>query len=198
MTIVQIAIVYYSGSGITNSVAKLIAQGVEAFSENSCHLLRIQPEQVVNGRWKSDEILTKLSHSDGIIFGSPTYMGSVASQFKAFMDATSELWVSRQWKNKIAAGFTCCSSPAGDNLNSLIQLAVFAAQHGMLWVGQEEVPEKYVSGGNADDANRLGSFLGLATQVTMGETLEQSLSGDHKTAKRFGERIAEMTKRVMS
>jgi len=39
--------------------------------------------------------------------------------------------------------------------------------------------EKYVSGGNPDDANRLGSFLGLAT-VTAGETLEQAPSGERK------------------
>jgi len=61
----------------------------------------------------------------------------------------------------------------------LIQLAVFAAQHGMLW-WVRQLPEKYVSGGNPDDANRLGSFLGLATQVTAGETLEQAPSGERK------------------
>jgi len=44
------------------------------------------------------------------------------------------------------------------------------------WV--RTVPEKYVVA--ADDANRLGSFLGLATQVTAGETLEQAPSGERK------------------
>ena len=109
------------------------------------------------------------------------------------MDKTSELWAARQWKNKVAAGFTSSGSPAGDNLNCLMQLAVFAAQHGMIWVGQSELPEKYMSGGSLDDANRLGSFLGLATQVTAGQLLEQAPSGDFKTAKLFGRRVAELT-----
>jgi len=104
------------------------------------------------------------------------------------------LWTTQHWKNKVAGGFTCCGSPAGDSLSSLIQLAVFAAQHGMIWVGQSELPGKYVSGGSPDDANRLGSFLGLATQVTAGESLEQAPPGDRKTAELFGQRIAELTK----
>lgn len=188
-----ISIVYYSGSGITDGVAKLIATGVELVDGVDYHLLRINPKHIVDGRWHDHETLNTLNASQGIILGSPTYMGSLASQFKAFMDKTSELWVTHQWKNKVAGGFTSCSSPAGDNLNCLIQLAVFAAQHGMIWIGQSELPEKYVSGGTPDDANRLGSFLGLATQVTVGQTLEQAYSGDLKTAKLFGKRVAEIT-----
>ena len=137
-------------------------------------------------RWKHDEILDTLAVSNGIIFGSPTYMGSIASPLKAFMETTSELWVTQIWKNKVAGGFTCCSFSSGDNLNSLIQLAVFAAQHSMVWVGQSELPGKYASGGSPDDANRLGSFLGLATQVTTGESLSQSPPGDRQTALLFG------------
>jgi NAD(P)H dehydrogenase (quinone) len=188
-----ISIAYFSGSGTTDAVAKLISAGVETVETVHCHLLRIVPEHIVNGRWKHQATLETLAASDGIIFGSPTYMGSIASPFKAFMETTSELWSTQIWKNKVAAGFTCRSSPAGDNLSSLIQLAVFAAQHSMIWVGQSELPGKYTSGGSPDDANRLGSFLGLATQVTAGESLEQAPSGDRKTAMLFGQRIAELT-----
>jgi len=56
----------------------------------------------------------------------------------------------------------------------LIQLVVFAAQHGMLW-WVRHIARKYVSGGNPDDANRLEALL--AAQVTAGETLEQAPSG---------------------
>lgn len=192
----NISIVYFSGTGVTESVAKLIATGVKNVKTTKCNLLRIVPENIVNGRWKHHEIMETLAVSDGIIFGSPTYMGSVASAFKAFMETTSELWAKQIWKNKVAGGFTCCSSPSGDNLNSLIQLAIFAAQHGMVWVGQSELPGKYTSGGSLDDANRLGSFLGLATQVTTGKSLEQAPSGDRKTAILFGQRISEMTKKI--
>ncbi len=54
-------------------------------------------------------------------------MGSASAQFKAFMDASSKVWYTRDWKDKIAAGFTTSASQSGDKLNTLIQLAVFAA-----------------------------------------------------------------------
>lgn len=191
---ITISLVYFSGSGVTEGVAQLIAAGIGTVENTDCRLLKILPAHLNNGRWWHQETLDVLNRSQGIVFGSPTYMGSVASTFKAFMDTTSELWVQQQWKNKLAAGFTTCSSPAGDNLNSLLQMSVFAAQHAMIWIGQAELPGKYASGGSPDDANRLGSFLGLATQVTIGESLDNSPSGDRKTAKLFGQRIAQLTK----
>ncbi|MES1022956.1 flavodoxin family protein [Gloeocapsa sp. BRSZ] len=190
----SISIIYFSGSGVTDGVVKLVAAGTETITAVHCHLLRLSPEHIVNGRWRHSETLDTLNASDGIIFGSPTYMGSIASPFKAFMDTTSELWMPQRWKDKLAAGFTTSGSPAGDNLNSLIQMSIFAAQHGMIWIGQVELPGKYASGGSPDDANRLGSFLGLATQLTPGESLELAPPGDHKTAKLFGQRIAELTR----
>ncbi|WP_292831862.1 flavodoxin family protein [Nostoc sp. JL33] len=88
----------------------------------------------VNGRWKNDEGLEKLNQADAIVFGSPTYMGGVAAQFKAFIDAASEVWFRQGWKDKIAAGFTHSSSPSGDKQGTLLYLAMNAAQHGMIWV----------------------------------------------------------------
>ena len=44
-----ISIVYFSGSGTTDSVAKLIADGVKTVEAAHCHLLQIVPEQIVNG-----------------------------------------------------------------------------------------------------------------------------------------------------
>jgi len=35
-------------------------------------------------------------------FGSPTYMGGPAAQFKAFADATGDRWAARTWANKVA------------------------------------------------------------------------------------------------
>lgn len=37
-------------------------------------------------------------------------------------------------ENKITASFTNSHSLSGDKLNYLMQLVVFAAQHGMIWV----------------------------------------------------------------
>ncbi|WP_235443889.1 flavodoxin family protein [Francisella tularensis] len=112
-----------------------------------------------------------LDDYDAIILDSPTYMGSVA------------------------AGFTNSHSLSGDKLNSLIQLVVFAAQHGMIWVGQAEhnqSPEGFA--GKEDVVNRIGSYLGVMAQSENDTPDVTPPSGDKLTAYKFGQRIAEITK----
>lgn len=46
------------------------------------------------------------------------------------------------WRNKIAAGFTNSGAMHGDKLHSLVTMALFAAQHGMIWVGLDLFPER--------------------------------------------------------
>ncbi len=89
-----------------------------------CVSLLLSVEEAENHR---DE----LDRTDAIIFGSPTCMGSVSGFFKQFMDATSSRWMEGRWQDKLAAGFTNSASQSGDKLNTLVQMAVFAAQHGM-------------------------------------------------------------------
>ena len=78
--------------------------------------------------------------ADAIVFGAPTYMGSLSAAFKTFMEASSRVWGAQGWQDKLAAGFTCSASQSDDKLNALQQLAVFAAQHGMLWVSLGLLP----------------------------------------------------------
>jgi len=51
------------------------------------------------------------------------------------MDASAAPYFVKAWKDKLAAAFTVSGSPSGDKLNTLTSLAIFAAQHGMLWIG---------------------------------------------------------------
>jgi NAD(P)H dehydrogenase (quinone) len=60
-----------------------------------------------------------LAKADGIIFGSPTYMGGPSWQFKKFADASSKPWFSQEWKDKVFAGFTNSASMNGDKLGTL-------------------------------------------------------------------------------
>lgn len=184
-----IAVVYFSGSGHTHLMAEAIAEGVRKAGSRA-ELLRISGEQIHDGRWQNDEIMAQLSQANAIVFGSPTYMGGVAAQFKAFLDAASSAWFAQQWKDKIAAGFTHSSSPSGDKQGTLLYLATYAAQHGMIWIGSAELPSQYV--GKTDGVNRLGSFLGVMGQSPMnlaGGNADLE-SGDRLTAEYFGQRIA--------
>jgi multimeric flavodoxin WrbA len=108
------------------------------------------------------------------------------------MDATSKLWYGRAWKDKVAAGFTNSASQSGDKLNSLIQLAIFAAQHGMIWVGLDLLPGNNNSKGSIADLNRLGSFLGAMAQSNADEGPDKGpIPSDLETAKVLGKRVAE-------
>lgn len=181
----KIAIIYHSGFGHTKKVAGIIAESAKSSgSEVSIYT--------------ADEAIAKLNELDdfdAMVFGAPTYMGSVSAKFKEFMDASSRKWMDGSWKNKIAAGFTNAGSLSGDKLNTLITLSIFAAQHGMIWVGQGEKPASSNEyGGKPEQVNRVGSSLGLMTQSDNSAPENNPSSGDIETAKLFGKRIAEITK----
>jgi NAD(P)H dehydrogenase (quinone) len=111
-------------------------------------------------------------------------MGSVSGPFKTFMDATGRRWMNQNWKDKIGAGFTNSGGLSGDKLNTLVQLAIFSAQHGMVWVGQAEM----TAGTAPESINRIGSMLGAAAQSDHGSS--EPSSGDLATAEKLGERVA--------
>ncbi|MEL6400258.1 MAG: flavodoxin family protein [Cyanobacteria bacterium J06626_4] len=189
-----IAIVYFSASGHTHLMAEAIAAGVQQ-AGHKAELLRITGDQITDGRWQDEAMMATLTAADGIIFGSPTYMGGVAGQFKAFIDAASEAWFAQLWKDKIAAGFTHSSSLSGDKQGTLIYLAINAAQHSMLWLNVGDMPSQYL--GKDDGVNRLGSFMGLMGQspMALGDADAQLDAGDRLTCINFGQRIAEAAER---
>lgn len=181
----KVAVVFHSGYGHTLRMAQSVAAGAGA------ELVAIDADgNLPEGGWET------LASADAIIFGSPTYMGSATAKFHEFMESTSKIWYGRGWKDKLAAGFTISASQSGDKLNTLVQMAVFAAQHGMLWVGNDLLPGNNNSKGSVEDLNRLGSFLGAMAQANADEGPEVAPPhSDRKTAERLGERVAEAAAR---
>ena len=189
----DIVILYHSGYGHTAKVAASVAEGVKN-GGGYAELIGISAEgNLTEADW------TKLDNAKAIIFGTPTYMGSASWQFKKFADASGGRWMKQAWKNKIAAGFTNSGSLSGDKLSTLHQLYVLAMQHSMIWVGMNEMPPQHTDGKSAqpDDINRIGSFSGLMTQSNNESPDVVPPKGDHETARRFGARIAEISKRFI-
>ncbi|CCB65992.1 MULTISPECIES: flavodoxin family protein [unclassified Hyphomicrobium] len=186
-----IAVVYHSGYGHTAVVAEHVAKGVETVAGATARLYKADDLTASDqGPW--DE----LANADAIVFGAPTYMGSASAVMKQFMDASSQVWYTRGWKDKIAAGFTNSASWSGDKLSTLTQLAVFAGQHGMVWVGTGMMPGYNSTTTTPEAINRLGSFLGLMTQANADEGADKAPpQQDRKTAELFGARIAEAATR---
>ena len=184
-----VSIVYHSGYGHTAKVAEAIATGAKV---DGVTVNLIKADGISEADWAT------LDASNAIIMGAPTYMGGVSAQFKTFADASSKRWFTQAWKDKIAAGFTNSGSYSGDKLSSLQYLQVLAMQHGMIWVGQAETAPVLADTQipTHDDINRIGSWVGLMTQANSKAPADIAPpAGDLETARRFGKRVAEVTKR---
>ncbi len=181
-----IAIVYHSGYGHTQRQAEAVAEGVNAVPGAKALLVPVAEAEANEAA---------LNAADAIIFGAPTYMGSVSAPFKTFMDWSSKAWFGQVWKDKLAAGFTNSASRSGDKFNTLVQLATYAAQHGMLWVSLGLLPGNNNSKGSEEDLNRLGGFLGALAQSNADEGPDKGPSrSDLATARHLGQRVAEQAK----
>ena len=177
----KIVIVYHSGYGHTRKIAEAVAEG------SGAALLAIDAEgNLPDGGWE------QLNAADAIVFGSPTYMGSVSWQFKKFADASSKPWFTQQWKNKLAAGFTNSATMNGDKLSTLHYLFTLSQQHSMYWVGTGMMPNNNKAA-QRNDINYIGSFSGLMTVSPSDASVDEIPAGDLATAKVFGQRVAEAT-----
>jgi NAD(P)H dehydrogenase (quinone) len=179
----HVVVVYHSGYGHTQRMAQAVADGAGA------QLLAIDAEgNLPQGGWDL------LKAADGIIFGSPAYMGSVSWQFKKFADASSRPWYAQEWKDKIAAGFTNSSGMSGDKFNVLTTLFTLAMQHSMIWVSQGLMPSN-TRGAKRDDVNYLVSYSGAMAQSPSDAGADAMSAGDLETARLFGQRVAEAASR---
>lgn len=181
----KIAIPYFSASGHTQKIAITLSNYLRNLP--LCDVALIDVTLVNKSDWQF------LHQSDVIIFGSPTFMGSVAAEFKKFMDESANFWLDQSWKDKIAAAFTVGSSQSGDKLNSLVQLSIFAAQHGMIWVGFDHVGSRHKKDGKKINHN--GCWLGLMVQSSSDKS---KLIEDHDllSAELFAQRLADIALRI--
>jgi NAD(P)H dehydrogenase (quinone) len=182
-----VSVLYFSGSGHTAKMAEAVAKGAAA-SGPKVNLLPLCGEDINQGRYQNDALLAQLDASDAIVFGSPTYMGGPAAQFKAFADATGERWYQRKWADKLAAGFTVSGGPSGDKLSTLQYFFTLAMQHGMMWVGLNELP-------GASGINRLSSYAGVMGQAAQEQPEVAPNGADKLTGESLGRRIAEAARR---
>lgn len=181
-----VAIVYHSGYGHTARQANAVAEGVRLGGSDA---LLITVEEATQ-RW------AELNASHAIIFGAPTYMGAASAAFKTFQEATSKVMMAGGylWKDKIAAGFTNSGARSGDKLSTLLQMFLFAAQHGMLWVSLDLPPANNSASGSENDLNRLGFWIGAAAQSNVDESPEKAPpESDLTTARHLGMRVALVT-----
>jgi NAD(P)H dehydrogenase (quinone) len=183
----KLAVIYHSAHGHTEHIASLIAQGAATVAGTEVHVLKAAELSA------TPEALLQY---DGVLLGSPTYLGGVSGVFKSFMDATGKLWRTQQLRGKLAGGFTVSSLPAGDKQSTLMAMFTFCMQHGMVWAGNPIIPEQQSGVPYAEAANRLGSWSGMMAQAGHGAPRDDFAAGDVKTARLFGQGFAETLLRL--
>jgi NAD(P)H dehydrogenase (quinone) len=187
MTKPIVAIVYHSGYGHTKKLAESVLEGVEESKKATGILISVDE---VDSHWED------LDNATAIIFGAPTYMGSVSAGFWTFAEKTSKRWMEMKWKDKLAAAFINSGSQNGDKLQSLHSMFNLSQQHGMIWVGLGLMPGNASSKGSVEDLNRLGSFGGAFAQSNTDEGPDTAPpKADRLTAKHLGQRVAEISAR---
>jgi NAD(P)H dehydrogenase (quinone) len=183
---IRIGVVYFSGSGTTAGLAQAVIDGVRESHADPLDL-PIVGSDIQDGRWANDDLAQQLDGAQGIVFGTPTYMGSVSGQMKAFLDAMAPRWYTQAWKDKVASGFTASSLPSGDKLSTFNALATFAMQMGMVWCG--------TGGTFADEVNANGFYFGAGATAS---TPEQLTEIDLATGVYLGRRVADLAGKLNS
>lgn len=139
----DILVLYYSRSGHTAQLARLIARGIEEMPGMRARLRQVPPVAPVTELAQPPEpedgapYVTRQDLLDcaGLALGSPTRFGNMAAPLKHFIDTTGAEWASGALAGKPAALFTSTSSMHGGQESTLLSMALPLLHHGMLIVG---------------------------------------------------------------
>lgn len=186
----KVSVVYFSGYGHTKRQAEAVIEGAKSVEGVELHVVEISQE----GTYPEDTFEI-LKSSDAILYGSPTYMGGPAWQFKKFADESSKAWFTQEWKDKFAAGFTNSATVNGDKGETINYFTTLAMQHSQIWVGTGLMPANTKAHG-PDDVNWTGGFKGaLAISPSDSSPEEAPRKGDLETARLLGIRVANLIKK---
>ena len=138
-----ILILYYSRHGATRTMAEQISAGVESVSGIEARLrtvpnLSYETEAVADAIPESGDLYCSsddLRYCSGLMLGSPTRFGTMASPLKYFLESTSTLWMNGALVDKPAGVFTSTSSLHGGQEATLLSMMLPLLHQGMVLTG---------------------------------------------------------------
>ena len=139
----DILVLYYSRTGSTAQLARLLARGIEEVPGMRARLRQVPPVAPVTETAQPpepDEGAPYVQKQDlleciGLAMGSPTRFGNMAAPLKYFLDSTGAEWANGALVGKPAALFTSTSSMHGGQESTLLTMALPLLHHGMLLLG---------------------------------------------------------------
>ena len=193
----DILILYYSRTGHTAQLARLIARGVEEISGMRARLRQVPPVAPVTEVAQPPEPeqgapyvrRQDLHECVGLAMGSPTRFGNMAAPLKHFLDSTGAEWASGTLVGKPAALFTATSSMHGGQESTLLSMALPLLHHGMLLLGipyTEPALSHTLSGGTPYGASHVAGSKG-----------ENGISEhERELARALGRRLADTARKL--
>src|SRR5690242_7735892 len=191
-----ILVLYYSRSGHTAQLARLIARGVEEAGLQA-RLRQVPPVAPVTETAQPpvpDEGAPYASRQDlaecaGLALGSPTRFGNMAAPLKHFIDTLGAEWASGSLAGKPAAVFTSTSTMHGGQESTLLSMLVPLLHHGMVVCGIPFTEPRL-------NTTRSGGTPYGASHVA-GTGAPQPLTDDEaQLARALGKRLAELARKI--
>ena len=118
----DILVIYYSRTGHTKDMARLIADGIEQEGGVTCEVKPVADVKV-------DELL----EVNGIVIGSPTYYGNAATEIRKLFDDSVKFH--GKLDGKVGAAFTSAANIGGGNETTLLSILQSMLIHGMVVEG---------------------------------------------------------------
>jgi NAD(P)H dehydrogenase (quinone) len=193
----DVLVLYYSRNGATEALAREVARGVDSIGGMAARL-RTVPDVSTVTEATEDPVpssgppfvaQTDLEECVGLIIGSPSNFGNMASPLKYFLDNTLGEWLRGVLVGKPFGTFASTGSLHGGQETTLLTMAVPLLHHGMIYVG---IP--YTE--PALSSTRSGGTPYGPTHVTWNRDAD-TLSGEEKTLARvLGARVADVARRL--
>ena len=195
----DILVLYYSRTGNTAQLARLIARGIEEVPDMRARLRQVPPVAAVTVIAQPPEpeegapyVETRdLQECVGLAMGSPTRFGNMAAPLKYFLDGTGAQWANGTLVGKPAALFTSTSSMHGGQESTLLTMAVPLLHHGMLLLG---LPFTQAALG----ATQTGGTPYGASHVAGGKGDNPISEHERELARALGRRLAEIAHKLVT
>jgi len=121
----KVLISYFTKSGNTKMMAESVKDGLDSLGDVKVDLKKVQ-----------DTTIDDLRSSDGIIIGSPTYFGVMATEVKHLMDKSIQCY--GKLVGKVGGAFTSSGMIGGGNETTVMSILQGLLIHGMIVRGVQK------------------------------------------------------------
>ncbi|MGC9361829.1 MAG: NAD(P)H:quinone oxidoreductase [Candidatus Syntrophosphaera sp.] len=201
----KILVLFYSAYGHVYAMARAVAEGVEEV-EGVQAVLKKVPETlppelreklgIAGAQKKFDHVPVaspeELADYDGVIFGSPTRFGVMASQMKAYLDGTGGHWAKGSLIGKVGSVFTSTGTQHGGNEATILSFHTVLLHQGMIVVG---LPYSFKGQSRMDEITG-GSPYGATTMA--GDGTRFPSDNELEGARFQGRHVAQIVKKLNS